>query len=73
MTAYLSTDVIPAVAARQTAHYRAMSPSEKLVLADGLWDLAWDATTVGVRMRHPALDDAAVAACARRLLRDASD
>ena len=66
-------DVMPAVAERQVQRYREMSPTEKLVLADGLWDLAWMAAKAGVRLRNPALDDAAVEAQARTLLRDASD
>ena len=66
-------DVPSALTERQMQRYREMSPSEKLALADGIWDLAWDATKAGVRLRNPALDDAGVEAQARRLLRDASD
>lgn len=69
---YALRDVSPVVAERQAQRYRAMSPAEKLALADGMWDLAWDATVAGVRMRNPALDRAAVESAARALIRDAS-
>lgn len=66
-------DVSPVVAERQIVRYRAMSPSEKLALADGLWDLAWNATVAGVRMRSPDLDTAGIEAQARQILRNAAD
>ncbi len=70
---YQSRDVSPEVARRQTERYREMSPAEKLALADSLWDLAWDATKAGVRMRHPELTDAEVQRAARAVLRSARD
>lgn len=70
---YAQPDVIPAVAELQLRRYRQMSPAEKLAIADGLWDLALDATKAGVRMRDSALDEAAVEARARTLLSDAAD
>lgn len=73
LTAFSPSSVMPAVAARQTQRYREMSPDEKLALADSMWELAWDATQAGVRMRYPELDDAAVAVLARAILRDAAD
>jgi len=66
-------DVSPSVAERQALRYREMSPSEKLALADGLWDLAWNATVAGVRARRPALDVVGVEDEARQILRNASD
>lgn len=66
-------DVMPDVAARQVERYRQMTPSEKLALADALWDLAFAAASAGVRQRHPALDDAAVTAMVRQQFRDATD
>jgi hypothetical protein len=50
-----------------------MSAAEKLACADALWDLAWEATRAGVRMRHPELDEAAVTGAARAIFRSASD
>ena len=66
-------DVMPAIASLQAQRYRGMSAGEKLALADGMWELAWEATKAGVRMRHPDLDDAAVAARSKAILRDAAD
>lgn len=65
--------VMPAVVDRQIARYREMTASEKLALADSLWDLAFEAAKVGVRMRDPSMSDSAVASSARRLLRNATD
>ena len=65
-------DVSPEVARRQQARYRAMSPAEKVMLADSLWDLVWDATIAGVRMRHPELAEQEVAREARAVLRSAN-
>lgn len=66
-------DVTSEVAARQALRYRQMSPDEKLALADGIWDLAWEAVKAGVRLRHPAFDEASVNATARDVLRRAAD
>jgi len=66
-------DVSPEVAELQVRRYRAMSPTEKLALADALWDLAWDATKAGVRMRHPDYDEMAVTKAARLIFRNAAD
>lgn len=66
-------DVSPEVADLQVRRYRAMSPTEKLALADALWDLAWDATKAGVRMRHPEFDEVAVTRAARAIFRSAPD
>ncbi|MEP6763470.1 MAG: hypothetical protein ABJB66_04115 [Gemmatimonadaceae bacterium] len=73
MTKFDQRDVMPEVAERQRLRYREMSPGEKLALADGLWDLAWDATKAGVRMRQPELNDNGVDDQARRLMQNASD
>jgi hypothetical protein len=70
---YAPRGVTPIVAEQQARRYREMSPSEKLALADGLWDLAWDAAKAGVRWRRPEMDEASVEAEARKLLHDASD
>ena len=70
---YAPGDVVTDVAQLQAHRYRAMSPSEKLSLADAIWDLAWDATKAGVRMRRPELDEAAVEMAARAVLRRATD
>jgi hypothetical protein len=67
------SDVSPEVAARQNLRYRQMTPTEKLACADAIWDLAWDAVTTGVRLRHPEMDDAAVTNAARELFRRAAD
>lgn len=53
--------------------YREMSPGSKLALADSLWDLAWDATKAGIRLRQPHLDSASVDLLARQILRNATD
>jgi hypothetical protein len=66
-------DVSPEVADMQARRYRAMSPEEKLARADALWDLAWEATRVGVRMRHPDYDESAVTRAARVIFRRAAD
>ncbi|MDQ6610980.1 MAG: hypothetical protein M3Y64_00995 [Gemmatimonadota bacterium] len=73
MTKFDQRDLMPSVAERQRQRYREMSPGEKLAIADGLWDLAWDATKAGVRMRQPALSENGVADQARKLMHDASD
>lgn len=70
---YHSPDVSPGVAARQVLRYRSMTPDQKLALADDLWDLAWDAVTAGVRLRHPECDEATVIANARAVFRRATD
>jgi len=72
-TSFSPSSVMPEVASRQTRRYREMPPHEKLALADGMWDLALDATKAGVRMRRPDLDDAEVSVRARAILRDATD
>lgn len=66
-------DVTADVTSRQTRRYRQMSPDEKLALADGIWELAWDAVKAGVRLRHPAFDEASVQATAREVFRRAAD
>ncbi len=66
-------DVISDVAVRQALRYRQMSPDEKLVLADAIWDLAWEGVKAGVRLRHPAYDEATVNANARDVFRRAAD
>ena len=66
-------DVSDSVATLQVRRYRAMSPAEKLAQADALFDVAWDAVKVGVRMRHPDFDEAAVHHAARALFRRAAD
>lgn len=70
---YDAPDVSPAVADIQARRYRAMTPDRKLALADALWELACDAASAGVRMRHPELDEAAVERAARDLMRRASE
>ena len=70
---FTPADVSPEVAELQVRRYRAMSPSEKLACADALWDLAWDATKVGVRMRHPEYTESAVVSAARKIFRNAAD
>lgn len=69
----LLPDVTPEVAQRQLDRYRQMTAAEKLACADSLWDLAWDATLVGVRMRNPGFDDYEVTRAARLLFDHASD
>ena len=49
---YAPRDVMPMVAERQAQRYREMSPSEKLALADSLWDLAWDAARAEIGRAH---------------------
>jgi len=66
-------DVADAVADHQARRYHAMSPAEKLAQADALFDLAWDATKAGVRMRQPDLDDAGVDRAIRALFARAAD
>jgi hypothetical protein len=70
---YDPDDVSTEVAELQARRYRAMSPADKLACADALWDLAWDATRAGVRMRHPEFDESAVASAARVIFRSAPD
>ena len=65
----VSTDV----AERQLDRYRSMTAAEKLACADALWDLVWDATKAGVRMRHPNIDDSALVRDARAIIRRAAD
>lgn len=73
MTKFAPRHVSTIVVEMQTRRYREMSPAEKLALADRLWDLAWDATRAGIRMRRPELSETAVAAQARDLMRRAPD
>lgn len=61
----LPPDVSLDVAERQLARYRQMTATEKLECADALWELAWDATQAGVRMRHPELTATEVTRAAR--------
>lgn len=61
------------VAERQLSRFRSMTVAEKLACADALWDLAWDATVAGVRMRHPDSDQNSVVHDARAILRRAAD
>lgn len=70
---YSAPDVTSEVAARQALRYRQMSPDDKLALADGIWDLAWEAVKAGVRLPHPAYDAASVNANARDVFRGAAD
>lgn len=65
--------VSPDVALLQVRRYREMNAAEKLACADSLWDLAWDATKAGVRMRRPDHDEAAVTRAARTLIGRAAD
>lgn len=65
--------VSPVVSELQVRRYRAMSAAEKLARADALWDLAWEATKAGVRMRNPEYDEAAVTNAARVIFRSAAD
>jgi hypothetical protein len=69
----LPPDVSPDVAERQLARYRQMTATEKLACADALWDLAWDATRAGVRMRHPGLSATEVTRATRLAFDRASD
>lgn len=66
-------DVAATVADMQARRYRDMSPAEKLARADALHDLAWEAASAGVRMRHPELDENAVHLKVRELFRHAPD
>jgi hypothetical protein len=50
-----------------------MTAAEKLACADALWDLVWDATKAGVRMRHPNIDDSALVRDARAIISRATD
>ena len=65
----VSTDV----AERQLGRYRSMTAAEKLACADALWDLVWDATKAGVRMRHPNIDDSGLVRDARAIISRATD
>lgn len=69
----LPWDVAPDVAERQLRRYRQMTAAEKLECADALWDLAWEATRAGVRMRNPGFDESEVTRAARLVFADASD
>ncbi len=73
LMSFAAHDVSPEVAERQARRYREMTPAEKLACADALWDLAWDAVTTGVRLRHPEADDTTVTQMARELFRRAAD
>lgn len=66
-------DVAPDIAELQVRRYRHMTAAEKLACADALWELAWDATKAGVRMRRPDFDEAAVTHAARKAFGRASD
>jgi hypothetical protein len=61
------------VAERQLARFRSMTAAEKLACADALWDLAWDATLAGIRMRHPNGDENRIVHDARAILHRAAD
>jgi hypothetical protein len=65
--------VAPEAAQRQLDRYRAMTPGQKLACADALWDLAWDATVAGARMRRPDADPASIIRDAREILRRATN
>lgn len=69
----LPREVSADVAHRQASRYREMTAAEKLACADALWDLAWDATRTGIRMRNPGFDEAEVTRAARIVFDDASD
>ncbi|MDA1081927.1 MAG: hypothetical protein O2973_09675 [Gemmatimonadetes bacterium] len=69
----LPWDVTADVAQRQVSRYRQMTATEKLVCADALWDLAWDATQLGVRMRNPEFNESEVAHATRLAFDNASD
>ena len=70
---YLPHDARPEVAELQVRRYRQMDASDKLACADALWDLAWEATLAGVRMRRPDCDEAAAIRAARAVLDRAAD
>jgi len=70
---YMPEGVSPDVAVLQLRRYREMTAADKLALADSLWDLAWDATKAGVRMRHPDYDDSAVTRAARIVIGRAAE
>lgn len=70
---YSSGGVSPDVAELQARRYRSMNAAEKLSCADALWELAWDATKAGVRMRRPDDDEAAVARAAHLIFDHAAD
>lgn len=71
--AYGMRDVTLEVAQKQIERYRVMSPAEKLALADSLWNVVWDATKAGVRMRQPDLNEPEVDRAASIQLRHAHD
>ena len=50
-----------------------MTAAEKLACADALWDLVWDATKAGVRMRRPDADENTIVHDARAILSRATD
>lgn len=70
---YSPEGVSPDVAELQVRRYRAMTAAEKLRCADALWELAWDATKAGVRMRRPDFDEVAVTRAARVVFGRAAD
>jgi len=70
---YAPEGVSPEVIQLQVRRYREMSAAEKLACADALWELAWDATQAGIRLRNPAYDDAAVTRAARIAFNRAAD
>lgn len=70
---FVQAGVSPEAARRQAERYRTMTPAEKLDCADALWELAWDATVAGVRMRHPDADPQSVLREARAILHRATD
>jgi len=61
------------VARRQADRYRSMTAAEKLACADALWELAWDATVAGIRMRDPDADERSIVRDARAILYRAAD
>ena len=73
LMSFAAHDVSPEVEERQARRYREMTPAEKLACADVLCDLAWNAVTTGVRLRHPDADDRTVTKLARELFRRAAD
>lgn len=70
---YTPTGVSPDAALRQVKRYRAMTAAEKLACADALWDLAWDTTLAGARMRNPGAEEASTIRDAREILRRATN
>ena len=53
---------------RELARLRAMTPAEKLRVAEGLWRDAWALTEAGIVMRHPEWTREQVRKETRRLM-----